>query len=160
MTINKVPVRQINRELVLMVKNDRESGAILLPIMMSIAIKSFKTINLKATKAENGVILLNLFKKNDYNGKTKAIINHNLMENAESAKKDVVKEYINQSRSDGLTFYLASSHTDSAKDHKPWQGKLYYDEKHVTDEAQKIINQRHMRSIQWVMDSPVWFITT
>lgn len=159
MTINKEPVRKTNRELASMVKNDQESAVILLPIMMAVAVKSYKVINFKKTKAENAQILFNLFKNNDYNGKTKKVINYNLMEKAESSKKEAIKDYIKQSEKQDLTFYLASSHTDSAADHKPWQGKLYYDEKHVTPAAQAIINQRHMRSIQWVMDSPVWFIT-
>jgi hypothetical protein len=56
---------------------------------------------------------------------------------------------------------------DCAEDHLPYQGKLYYDRfwrRYVTDpEARKtvleIIKARGLRSMQWVINRPVWLIT-
>lgn len=64
-------------------------------------------------------------------------------------------------------FYLASMHDDSAEDHVDYQGKLYYDKnwyKYVKDKdtrrvIENLIKNRNMKSIQWVIDRPVWFIT-
>lgn len=64
-------------------------------------------------------------------------------------------------------FYLASQHKDSASDHKNYQGKMYIDEKwasFVTDKQQKqdiekYISQNDVKTVQWVMGEPVWFIT-
>lgn len=64
-------------------------------------------------------------------------------------------------------FYLASQHRDSASDHKDYQGKVYIDEKwrnfvhneqQIEDIRQYII-QHDVKTIQWVMGEPVWFIT-
>ena len=151
-TLSKKPFK---KEILNICKNEPKIAY----MMLKIGEKAKKTINLNGTIAANSIIFINLIKNMDYNGKVKKVINHELMEKTEKLKQKTVNEYIKDARKEGLTFYLASSHTDSAKDHKPWQGKLYYDDKNVTPEAQKIINQRHMRSIQWVMDSPVWFIT-
>lgn len=64
-------------------------------------------------------------------------------------------------------FYLASEHGDCAEDHEDYQGELYYDRfwrRYVkTKEARRVvenlISNRRMRSMQWVIDRPVWFIT-
>lgn len=64
-------------------------------------------------------------------------------------------------------FYLASQHDDSAEDHKDYQGKLYYDRfwrRYIKDNDVKriienIIKNRKLRSLQWVINKPVWFIT-
>ena len=54
--------------------------------------------------------------------------------------------------------YLASSHTDCAKDHLPYQGKLYYDDK-APEDVVKWAYSHGLYSIQWVMDAPAYFIT-
>jgi len=126
--------------------------------MEKVANKSFKSRDRRKTQDENADLLLLLFKKFDYNGKIKKVINHDLMENAENGKDKIIKNYVNQSRDLGKYIYLASSHDDSAKDHEPWQGKLYYDEK-APDEIIKWAHKKGLHSIQWVMGSPVWFIT-
>lgn len=128
------------------------------PIMAKIASKAYKTIDHRKSKEENGDILLLLFLKNDYNGKTKRIINHNLMEKSEKEKDEIINGYIKESRDLGKWIYLASSHNDCAKDHLPYQGKLYFDDKAPND-VKEYCEKRGMKTIQWVMGDPVWFIT-
>ena len=63
-------------------------------------------------------------------------------------------------------FFLCSSHPNSAKDHAPYQGKLYYDEDYERYSPEKdlitiraIIRNRKLRSIQWVTGEPVYLTT-
>ena len=84
-------------------------------------------------------------------------------------KKELINNTINQSRSYQVPqiFYLASSHGDCAIDHKNFQGKIYVDEKwesiikedELKKEIKKYINLHNVKTLQWVMDEPVWFIT-
>lgn len=126
--------------------------------MTKIANKSKKIIDNNKTKSENADLVLLLFNKNQYNNKAKKLINHDLMEKSEKEKGKVIKNYIKDSRIEGKWFYMASSHNDSAKDHAPYQGRLYYDDK-APEEIIRWAYSRGLYSIQWVMDGPVWFIT-
>lgn len=64
-------------------------------------------------------------------------------------------------------FYLASAHNDCASDHKDYQGKMYIDEKwqdlikneELKQEIQKYVNIHNVKTFQWVIGKPVWFIT-
>lgn len=64
-------------------------------------------------------------------------------------------------------FYLASSHSDCAIDHLDYQGKVYVDNKWkslITDDElknkiEKYIIKHNVKSYQWVIGKPVWFIT-
>lgn len=64
-------------------------------------------------------------------------------------------------------FHIASKHDDCAEDHYDYQGKLYYDRfwrRYVKDPQGRqavlsLISQKGMKSIQWVIGRPVWFIT-
>jgi hypothetical protein len=104
------------------------------------------------------VALLDLFNNSKISTKSKKIINHNLMEEAEKEKNDVVLDYIHENREKGNVFYLASSHNDCAKDHVDYQGKMYVDRIHPK-ELNGYIRQHDIKTIQWVMGKPVWFIT-
>ena len=126
--------------------------------MQKVANKSAKNINKNKTKEENADLLLLLFTSNQYNNKAKKLINHEIMEDAENQKSKAIKNYIKESRDTNKWFYMASSHTDSAKDHLPYQGKLYYDDK-APEEIIKWAYRKGLYSIQWVMGAPVWFIT-
>lgn len=86
---------------------------------------------------------------------------------------------INELRDTTKIFYLCSEHKDSASDHKPYQGKLYYDyrwkesirkvmktqdidyrtiDKYI-NQIQGVINRYHMKTIQWVLGKPVYMTT-
>lgn len=56
-------------------------------------------------------------------------------------------------------FYLCSSHADSAKDHKPYQGKIYIDDNCDDPKCLALANEYHMKSYQWVIGKPVWMVT-
>ena len=94
--------------------------------------------------------------KNDKNAKK--IINHDTTEEAEFKKERLLEDFIDNNRIDGKWFYLASSHNDCAEDHKPYQGRLYYDNKAPNDIIQWA-KSKNLYSIQWVMGKPAWFIT-
>lgn len=102
------------------------------------------------------ILLLDLFKKTNENAKK--LINHDTQKIAEEEKQDVIKETIEENRDNGRWFYLASSHVDCAKDHLAYQGRLYVDEK-APDDVIDYARSRGLYTVQWVMDSPAWFIT-
>lgn len=64
-------------------------------------------------------------------------------------------------------FYIASKHDDCAEDHRNYQGLLYYDRfwrRYVKDQegreaVEAFISRKGLRSLQWVIGRPVWFIT-
>lgn len=63
-------------------------------------------------------------------------------------------------------FFLCSAHPKPAKDHAPYQGKVYYDEDwkdYVPDEDQAviraIIRNRKMETIQYITGEPVYLTT-
>lgn len=90
--------------------------------------------------------------------KAKKVINHDASRQAEMRKDELIRDTIQENRESGRWFYLASSHEDCAKDHLPYQGKLYVDEK-APPEAIAWARKRGLYTVQWVMDSPAWFIT-
>ena len=126
--------------------------------MTKVANKSAKIMNKSKTKEENADLLLGFFNQQHFNNKAKKLINHEVMETAEKEKSKAIKGYIKDSRDNNKWFYMASSHTDSAKDHLPYQGKLYYDDK-APYEIIRWAYSKGLYSIQWVMGAPVWFIT-
>lgn len=147
-------IREIHKEILKMTINNKK----MTKFMVKVADKSVKVVKNNATKDENGVILLLLFNKQRYNSKCKKIINQEVNEIAENQKETVIKQYIKDSEDHNKWIYLASSHEDCALDHKPYQGKLYYDDKAPINIANYCRN-KGMMSIQWVMDKPAWFIT-
>lgn len=104
------------------------------------------------------VALFDMFKKDKSNDKAKKLINYQIGSEAEKEKMSVLNEFITDSRSNKEWFYLASSHNDCAKDHLPYQGRLYVDEK-APEEVIKYAHDRGLYTVQWVMDAPAWFIT-
>lgn len=63
-------------------------------------------------------------------------------------------------------FFLCSAHEKPAKDHAPYQGKLYYDENwedyvpaEDADRIRAIIRNRKLLTIQWVVGAPVYMTT-
>lgn len=70
------------------------------------------------------------------------------------------------SRASYSPFFLCSSHPKPAKDHADWEGKMYYDEdweKFASDQdkdrIRAYIQNRKLRSVQWVTGEPVYLIT-
>ena len=168
MSLRRENLRLIHKKLVEITKNSKKIddskaeippyNAHILVIALKLADKAFKMMDRRATKDENSEIFIRLLNKNDYNGKFKQIINKDITDDSEKSKNDVVKKYIKTAQVQDKWIYLASSHTDCAKDHLPYQGKLYYDNK-APDVVKTYCRNRGMRTIQWVMGKPAWFIT-
>lgn len=84
-------------------------------------------------------------------------------ERAKSAMRQSLPEPWQQAK----IFYLASKHGDCAEDHKDYQGKLYYNRfwrrcvksKKGRKAVEAFIQRKRIRSVQWVIGRPVWFIT-
>lgn len=111
------------------------------------------------------IALLDLFNNEKINVKSRKLINHDLMEESENQKNDILNTYIEENHKNNVVFYLASSHNDCAEDHKDYQGKIYVDKRWRylpgIDKKliQKYIMNHNVKTIQWVMGNPVWFIT-
>lgn len=109
------------------------------------------------------------FDKQEVFSKTNSI-SYDVATHYESERKDeLLKLEVNRNRhyENPRVFYLASSHNDCASDHKDYQGKIYIDEKWkdlVKDLELKVkilqyVNANNVKTFQWVIGKPVWFIT-
>lgn len=87
--------------------------------------------------------------------------------NSRGRKKDV-KLMLQDSRAKKQVFFLCSSHSNPAEDHKDWQGKIYVDRfwrNTLGDDAelvyavQSYIKNHDVKTVQWVMQAPVYMIT-
>lgn len=139
-------------------KDTQKIDGLLFVFMSKVARNAFKIYDKRKTISENADNIYEMYKKMDVNGKVKSIINQNFVDLAEKHKQTAIKSYIDSSRSNQKWIYMASSHSDCAEDHLAYQGKLYYDKK-APDYIKKYCKNRGMRTIQWVMDKPAWFIT-
>ena len=111
--------------------------------------------------AEGGLLASALFdylKRIKVSDKAKKVINHETLRVAEENKSEILKSEIEGNRDNGKWFYMASSHGDCAEDHKPYQGRLYVDEK-APKEAIEYARKRGLHTLQWVMGDPAWFVT-
>ena len=84
----------------------------------------------------------------------------------ETAQKDAVlrealKEPADTSDLDSLMcFSLASRHDDCAKDHEPYQGKLYVKEWALKHKEIKDYCEKHgIKTVEWVTGKPAWLTT-
>lgn len=74
-------------------------------------------------------------------------------------KEAFIMSDIQANRLDNKWFYLCSAHADSAKDHAPWQGKIYIDENCQDERCLALARKYHMKTYQWVIGKPVWMVT-
>lgn len=111
----------------------------------------------------------------DFLDKRKATSNMSKIINAEAdkvesqSKEQAIKDEFayNRGLESPKVFYLASEHKDSAEDHEPYQGKIYIDEEWrsvISDREEKarissFLQRRKVKTVQWLMGKPVWFIT-
>lgn len=108
--------------------------------------------------APNGELLSALLLKTFSNETAKKLINHEVTKRAEQRKGEAIDGFIEGSRKRSEWWYLASSHYDCADDHKPYQARLYIDEK-APEEELKQARSMGIYTVQWVMGGPAWFIT-
>ena len=156
--LKKKPIHRIHKDLYDATINAKkvEPDKFLLGMMLKLSNRARKI----SAESEGllAVLLFDLFRSNKVNDKAKKIINHDSMEKTEKQKQVAVKDYIEESRDLGKWFYLASSHNDCAEDHLDYQGKMYIDNQ-APDEIKIYAMNHGYKTIQWVMDSPAWFIT-
>lgn len=81
-------------------------------------------------------------------------------------QQDIGENLIDSGHEAGVVFYITSFYGDCAKDHADYQGKIYYDAnwkenapKDRIDEIQNYIDSKNLRSVQEVMDAPVYLTT-
>ena len=92
------------------------------------------------------------------------------------AKEKLLKEMLSSKRpinkADPKIFFLVSKHSDCAKDHLDYQGRIYIDENwkkligsnnnnnsELKVAIEKYIQINNIKSYQWVIGKPVWMIT-
>lgn len=85
--------------------------------------------------------------------KTTKRINQEINRQEDKRKQEILE------KSSGGAYYLASSHRDSASDHKDYQGKLYVDENYKPQSAEEKAFASKLKTLQWVTGKPVWFVT-
>ena len=157
--------RAIHKQLFDMTINNKVYDAKLFNIMVKMTNKAKKLDKGAGAYYSLGldvlaVGLLDLFEKEKINSKAKKIINRDLMEESEKEKNKIAVDYIEENRNNGIVFYLASSHNDCAKDHVDYQGKMYVDKMSIkTPEIREYIRKHNIKTLQWVMGNPVWFVT-
>ena len=87
-------------------------------------------------------------------------------------KKKEVREKLNDEASSNgypMIFYLCSKHSNCAKDHTVYEGKLYYDRfwrtkykdqpEWIQKKIEKFIDSNRLLAIQYVIKAPVWLTT-
>ena len=151
--------------------------------MLSIAIKETSRLHKKIKSIKNpiqyatntygegvlSVVVFNFLKKSNLEKK----LSHEIVriadkKEAESKDKTISETIVrNRQLKNPHIFYLSSFHSDSASDHKDYQGKIYIDKNWkdvITNETQrknisKYIKEHDVKDLQWVMGKPVWFVT-
>lgn len=82
-------------------------------------------------------------------------------------KKSQMKKSLNANRENNNIFYLCSEHSNPAKDHAPYQGKLYVDrfwrstlEKHgnTPESVERFIKVNNIMTIQKVCSAPIYMV--
>lgn len=128
--------------------------------LLAMAIKASNRAQKVVAKSQGllAIALWDLFHKAHMDEKAKKIINYDAQRIAEKEKSALIGDFVDENRKEGKWFYLASSHNDCAEDHKPYQGRLYVDEK-APKEAMDYAKSRGLYTVQWVMGAPAWFIT-
>jgi len=109
------------------------------------------------------VALLDLFKNKQVNDRSRVLINSEVRKYESEQKAEILTNAWKENRKSRKIFYVASSHADSAKDHEPWQGRIYVDKfwhNYDTDGSiGEFVRRNNIRTVQWVTGKPVWFIT-
>ena len=118
--------------------------------------KRAKKIKQNQDRPDLALALILFFSKFRYDYKATSIINQHVREQDDRAKASLLKSMLKDKE---RPFYMASWHKDSATDHAPYQGKLYYDEKATDPDVINYAREHNLKTLQWVTGPPVWFVT-
>lgn len=95
---------------------------------------------------------------------SRKIINYEIVKKESEDKQEKLEDFYKEARKGKKIFFIASSHADSAKDHKDYQGKLYVDRywwqtTGGNKQLEAFIKKNNIKTIQWVTGAPVYFVT-
>ena len=153
-------VKQIHKELFNATINKKVTDKALFAMAYKLTNKA-KKMDHKQTQELLAIAILEMFNKNKVNNLAKKVINKGLRQEEDQEKTEIIRDFVIENRKNGRIFYLASSHNDCAEDHKPYQGKIYIDDKWDRSDKriEKYVEEHNVMTIQWVMGEPAWFIT-
>lgn len=160
-TINKKPITKVIFDIQTLTEKSQVASKPLYKAAILLA-KQAQKKKYQSSGAVLGVLLLELIDKNFQT--LDKVINEDLRQQ-DAEKKEVVIANLLSDKSN--VFYLASKHDDCAKDHLPYQGKVYIDnrwksrvrEPEMRKRIENYIHAHNTMTIQKVMDRPIWFIT-
>lgn len=137
---------------------------------------SYKLINKLKQKTNNinnildlPLFVYNFFVKNNVYIEMKTIV-YDEIKKYESKEKENILNYEfekNRTLENPKIFYISSVHYPSAKDHENYQGVIFYDRfwrrfiknDELKEKIENIIKEKDLKSVQWVINRPVWLIT-
>ena len=154
--LKNTSIKKIHKKLFDETINSKVQDKLLLGFAIKTANKAHKLVAIKGEGLAS--LIYDLFKKEKSNDKAKKIINYQVGKEAEKEKLGKLNDFIEQSKLNGKWFYLASSHNDCAKDHIPYQGRLYVD-KNAPKQVLEYAKGKGLYTMQWVIDAPAYFIT-
>lgn len=158
-------IKEIHKELLKVTLNPNKP---LLLYMSKLAKRAHKLDKGKGAYYSAGldvlaITLLNLFKNEHTFDNTIKLINSEVRKYESESKAEILTNSWKDNRKSGRIFYVASSHADSAKDHAPWQGKIYVDRYwhnyDIDGTLGDYIKRNNIKTVQWVTGKPVWFVT-
>ena len=171
---NGKSVREIHRDLLTDTIINIEQKLAIDNNLLAFAKKlTVKAVNIAKDKAKDRGMIMPLVFKTITSGLVFKEMQSIIHDSGRRVEADLKNELINntiiynRSRSNPVIFYLASKHLDCAADHKDWQGKVYVDEKwkklvkdaNLKERVARYIEQNNIKTFQWVLGKPVWFIT-
>lgn len=163
--IKHKPIREIHRDLL---KSTLNPNKRLLAYVMKLANRAKKLDKGAGAYYETGLDVLaggiiTLFMTDATNYKANKLINSEIRRYESERKAEILDNAWKMNRRDERIFYIASEHRDSAADHEPWQGKIYVDRYwhnyDVDGRLGEFIRSKGIRTVQWVVGKPVWFVT-
>lgn len=159
------PIREIHRNLLKATINPNKT---MLAYMFKVADKAKKFDKGAGAYYSIGldvlaVAIVRMISVDAVNHKATVIADSEVKKYESEQKAEILVNSWKENRSTGHIFYIASKHADSAKDHEPWQGKVYVDRywhNYDTDgRLGKYIRDHDIRTVQWVTGKPIWFVT-
>lgn len=169
---NKKSVREIHRDLLNETIINIENKLAINNNLLSYAKRlTTKVVNkAKEKEQENAMAIIFKIITSGLVFKQMQSIIHDSGRNVEADyKNNLIHETLvkNRAKPNPIIFYLASKHLDCAEDHKDYQGKVYVDEKwrklvkdkDLKEMVSKYIERHNVKTFQWVIGRPVWFIT-
>ena len=169
---------QIHKDLVLITQKENKYGKVDYKLSFNTAVKIAKQITHKVKKEKVESTMLALFvytflKQNDTYHQMLSCTYQTAQQFEAKEKKKIINQSLDKAKDktqyelDKLIFFVSSKHLDCAKDHLPYQGKVYIDKRwksliksqNIRDEIEKYINKNGILTFQDITFRPVWLFT-